>query len=130
MKIRLTVAFVLQIIAGLFSFLTWIDPLEGGAAVAMVAILTVVVRFVGKVRIPALTWISIASALVVAGITIAIAVSRIDVNQQTGEAHATNLSQDLVVWISIYRVTAVAVIAGAAFYAIKIFETIRRSKNA
>ena len=119
MRIRLLIALILQIVAVLFSFFTWIDPLEGGAAVLMVALITVAVRLIGKVRLPRLTWISLATAFAIAVVTIVIVTSRIEVTP-SGEPHAVNLSQDLVILIWIYRAAAVSVIAGAVFYVLKI----------
>lgn len=125
MSNRLRVALVLQILASLFSLFAWIDPLEGGAAVLMVAIITGIVWLIGRVRIPRLTWISQVSSFAIAVALIVLATSRISINPETGEATYTSMSQDLVTYMIGYRVSAVAVIAGAVFYVIKIAEARR-----
>ena len=62
MKFRLTIALIIQIVAILFSLNGWIDALQGGAAVVIVALLTVAAWALGRVRLPVLTWGSLLAA--------------------------------------------------------------------
>jgi hypothetical protein len=128
MRTRLLIAMFVQIIAVLFSLMGWIDPLEGGTAVFIVGLLTVVAWAIGRVRIPRLTWISIVSALGIAVLTIALWLSQaqIDPNQLSG---ATEVSFEVRALLWLYLAASVAVIAGAVFNVITI-ALARRSTSA
>lgn len=121
---RVTIAFVLQILAVLFSFYTWIDPLEGGVATTMVGLLTIAVWLIGRVRVPELTWISLVVTFAIAAVMIGIILAYLPVGAPAGAAddpEVRNVLSSMVTYLWVYRVGAVAVIAGAAFYAVTIW---------
>jgi hypothetical protein len=127
MKFRLTIALIIQIVAILFSLNGWIDALQGGAAVVIVALLTVAAWALGRVRLPVLTWGSLLAAIVLSAVTVTLLViaydptapeTQFDDNPMSGAISALNI---------VFRVASVAVIAGSVFYAIRIGDTRRRS---
>ena len=126
MRLRLTIAMAIQLIAVLFSFMGWVDPLEGGAAVVIVGFLTIVTRFVGAVRVPKLTWMSIAGALILAVSTVAVLLAEAP-TEPDGVHVAADLPPTVIILLWLYRAAAVAVIAGTVFYAIRIWDERRKS---
>ncbi len=129
MKIRLTLALCIAVIAVLVSLGGWTDPLEGGAAVLFAGLATVIAWLVGRVAIPKLTWISISATIALAVATIAM----IPIDGTDGvEGSTVAMALPLQFWIGLwsYRVGSVAVIAGAVFYVVKIVEAQRRGKIA
>jgi len=129
MRLRLTIALVIQIIAILFSLRGWIDALQGGIAVVIVLILTMAARFVGRVTIPKLTWISLTAAIVCSIATVSLLVYAYDPLASDSQFAESQFSSTISGLNIAFRVTAVAVIAGTVFYAIKIVDTIRREKK-
>jgi len=129
MRLRLTIALVIQIIAILFSLRGWIDALQGGLAVVAVLLLTVTARLVGRVSIPKLTWISLSAALVCSIATVSLLVYAYDPTASDTQFAESPFSSTISGLNIAFRVTAVAVIAGTVFYAIKIVDTIRREKK-
>jgi hypothetical protein len=127
MRTRLAIALIVQIVAILFSFIGWVDALEGGAAVVIVALLTVAAWAIGRVRIPKLTWISLVSAIVLSFTTVGLLLATYD-PAASDEQFANNpMSATISALNIVFRVAAVAVIAGTVFYAIRIGDTRRRS---
>ena len=128
---RLTVALIAQVVAVLFSFYTWVDPLEGGVATAMVGLITVAAWLIGRVRVPPFTWISTLVTFAIAVAIIAYVLSFLPVGVPEGSADAPEVRNALLAvlpYVWVYRVGAVAVIAGAAFYTVKIWDA--RKKQA
>ena len=59
--VRISIALVVQVVAILFALMSWIDPLEGGAAMVLSSGLMAVVLLISRVKMPKLTWITIAT---------------------------------------------------------------------
>ena len=125
MKIRLTIAFTIQVIAIMFSLLGWFDALYGGAAVVMVGLLTIASWAVGLVRIPVLTWGSLAAAIVLSATTVALLVIAYDPMGPDSQFENNPLSSPISILNVVFRVAAVAVIAGTVFYAMRIWDSRR-----
>lgn len=127
MRARLTVALVVQILAGMFSLLGWVDALEGGLAVVIAALVTVAARLIGKVPVPRFTWISLVATIALSFTTIGLLLAAVDPSA-VGDQFANNPLTPAIQTLSmIYRVGAVAVIAGTIFYAVKIIDARRRA---
>jgi hypothetical protein len=122
MRLRLTIALVIQIIAILFSLRGWIDALQGGIAVVIVLILTMAARFVGRVTIPKLTWISLTAAIVCSIATVSLLVYAYDPLASDSQFAESQFSSTISGLNIAFRVTSVAVIAGTVFYAIRIMD--------
>ena len=129
MKLRLTIALIIQIVAILFSLYGWVDALQGGAAVAIVALLTVGAWALARVRIPVLTWGSLLAAIVLSIATVALLVIAYD-PLASDEQFANNpMSGPISILNILFRVAAVAVIAGSVFYAVRIGDSRRSSSR-
>jgi len=122
MRLRLTIALVIQIIAILFSLRGWIDALQGGIAVVIVLILTMAARFVGRVTIPKLTWISLTAAIVCSIATVSLLVYAYDPLASDSQFAESQFSSTISGLNIAFRVASVAVIAGTVFYAIRIMD--------
>ena len=129
MRLRLTIALVIQIIAILFSLRGWGDAGPGGVAIVIVLLLTIASRLVGRVAIPKLTWISLTAAIVCSVATVSLAVYAYDPLAPAGQSAESQFSSTISGLNIAFIVAAVAVIAGTVFYAIKIVDTIRREKK-
>jgi hypothetical protein len=127
MKLRLTIALIVQIVAILFSLNGWVDALQGGAAVIIVALLTVGAWAFGRVRIPVLTWGSLLAAIVLSAVTVALLVIAYDPLASDAQFANNPMSGTISALNIVFRVASVAVIAGSVFYAIRIGDTRRRS---
>ena len=127
MRLRLTIALVIQIIAILFSLRGWIDALQGGIAVVIVLLLTVAARLVGRVAIPKLTSISLTAATVCSIATVSLLVYAYDPLASEGQFAESPFSSTISGLNIAFRVTAVAVIAGTVFYAIRILDERKKS---
>ena len=127
MKFRLTIALIIQIVAILFSLNGWIDALQGGAAVVIVALLTVAAWALGRVRLPVLTWGSQLAAIVLSAVTVTLLVIAYDPMAPETQFENNPMSEAISALNIIFRVASVAVIAGSVFYAIRIGDTRRRS---
>jgi hypothetical protein len=125
MKIRLTIALTVQVVAILFSFMGWVDALQGGAAVVMVGLLTVVSWLLSRVRIPVLTWASLVSAILLMIATVTLVVIAYDPMGPDSQFENNPWSSTISIVNVVFRVAAVAVIAGTVFYAIRIWDTRR-----
>jgi hypothetical protein len=119
MSIRLLIAAAVQVVAFLFSLLGWIDPLEGGAAIVLSALAMGIAFVIGRVRIPRLTWISVASTLLLAVVIIAIVINNAPTEPTTATV-ANSIPPVVSALLWVYRAGSVAVMAGQAFYAIRI----------
>jgi len=127
MKLRLAIALIVQIVAILFSLNGWIDALQGGAAVIIVALLTVAAWALGRVRLPVLTWGSLLAAIVLSAVTVALLVIAYDPLASDAQFANNPMSGTISALNIVFRVASVAVIAGSVFYAIRIGDTRRRS---
>jgi hypothetical protein len=127
MKFRLTIALIVQIVAILFSLNGWVDALQGGAAVIIVALLTVGAWALGRVRLPLLTWGSLLAAIVLSAVTVALLVIAYDPLASDAQFANNPMSGTISALNIVFRVASVAVIAGSVFYAIRIGDTRRRS---
>ena len=124
---RLTIALVLQVVAVLFSLMTWIDPLEGGVAMVMSIGWTAIAYFVGRVRIPKFTWIT---ALVGVAFLIAFwGLYLADAPADPSQLQTWMPSSFIMILLRVWQVFAVAFIASSVFYLVLQF-TYRRSLNA
>lgn len=128
MKNRLAIALVIQLVAVLFSFNGWVDAWFGGAAIVMVALLTIVAWLIGRVPIPPLTWISLLAAIVLSAVTVGLLVVSYDPMGSDAQFADNSLSSTISALNIVFRVAAVAVIAGTVFYAMRIWDT-RRQLN-
>jgi hypothetical protein len=120
MRLRLTIALFIQVIAVLFSLTGWVDALQGGAAIVMVLLLTVATRLVSRVTIPKLTWMSLAAAIVLSVATVSLLVYAYDPLGGESQFADSPFSPAIEALNIAFRVAAVAVIAGTVFYAIRI----------
>lgn len=127
MRLRLTIALVIQIIAILFSLRGWVDALQGGIAVLIVLLLTVAARLVGRVAIPKLTWISLTAAIVCSIATVSLLVYSYDPMASDSQFANSPFSSTISGLNIAFRVTAVAVIAGTVFYAVRILDERKKS---
>ena len=127
MKLRLTIALVIQIIAILFSLRGWIDALQGGIAVVLVLLFTIAARLVGRVAIPKLTWISLTAALICSIATVSLLVYAYDPTASDSQFAESPFSSTISGLNIAFRVTAVAVMAGTVFYAIRILDERKKS---
>jgi hypothetical protein len=128
MKFRLTIALMVQIVAILFSLIGWVDALQGGAAIVIVALLTVLAWALGRVRLPVLTWGSLLAAMVLSVATVALLVIAYDPLASDAQFANNPMSDTISALNIVFRVAAVAVIAGSVFYAVRIGDT-RRTSN-
>jgi uncharacterized membrane protein HdeD (DUF308 family) len=124
---RVTIALVLQVVAVLFSLMTWVDPLEGGVAMVMSIGWTAIAYLVGRIPLPKFTWITslVGIAYLVAFWAIYIAEAPTEPSQ-VGTYEPSSLIMTLV-WI--WNVVAVAFIASSVLYAVVQF-TSRRALRA
>jgi hypothetical protein len=127
MRLRLTIALVIQIIAILFSLRGWIDALQGGIAVVIVLLFTIAARLVGRVAIPKLTWISLTAAIVCSVATVSLLVYAYDPLASDSQFAESQFSSTISGLNIVFRVTSVAVIAGTVFYAIRILDERKKS---
>jgi len=127
MRLRLTVALVIQLVAILFSLIGWVDALQGGAAVVMVLLLTVATRLVSRVTIPKLAWMSLVAAIVLSIATVSLLVYAYDPLGGESQFADSPFSPAIEGLNIAYRVAAVAVIAGAVFYAIRLGDERKKS---
>jgi hypothetical protein len=129
MRLRLTIALVIQIIAILFSLRGWVDAGPGGLAIVIVLLLTIAARLVGRVAIPKLTSISLTAALVFSTATVSLAVYAYDPLAHAGQSVESPFSSTISGLNVAFTIAAVAVIAGTVFYAVKIVDSIRRENK-
>jgi len=127
MRLRLTIALVIQIVAILFSLMGWVDALQGGAAVVMVGLLTLATRLIGRVTIPKLTWMSLTAAVVLSVATVSLLVIAYDPMASDSQFADSPFSSTISGLNIVFRVAAVAVIAGTVFYAIRIGDERKKS---
>ena len=127
MRLRLTIALIIQIIAILFSLRGWIDALQGGIAVVIVLLFTIAARLVGRVAIPKLTWISLTAAIVCSVATVSLLVYAYDPQASDSQFAESQFSSTISGLNIVFRVTSVAVIAGTLFYAIRILDERKKS---
>ncbi|MBJ7433114.1 MAG: hypothetical protein JHC62_01555 [Microbacteriaceae bacterium] len=127
MRLRLTIAVVIQIVAILFSLMGWVDALQGGAAVVMVGLLTLATRLISRVTIPKLTWMSLAAAIVLSVATVSLLVIAYDPMASDNQFADSPFSATISGLNIVYRVAAVAVIAGTVFYAVRIGDERKKS---
>lgn len=127
MRLRLTIALVIQIVAILFSLMGWVDALQGGAAVVMVGLLTLATRLIGRVTIPKLTWMSLTAAVVLSVATVSLLVIAYDPMASDSQFADSPFSSTISGLNIVFRVAAVAVIAGTVFYAVRIGDERKKS---
>jgi hypothetical protein len=127
MRLRLTIALVIQIVAILFSLMGWVDALQGGAAVVMVGLLTLATRLISRVTIPKLTWMSLTAAVVLSVATVSLLVIAYDPMASDSQFADSPFSSTISGLNIVFRVAAVAVIAGTVFYAVRIGDERKKS---
>lgn len=113
---RVTIALVLQSIAALFALTTWIDPLEGGLAMVIAVGLTAVSFLIGRVRIPAFTWITALAGIAFLVTFWALYISEIPTDPALQETFQP--SDTIRTMVNFYLVVAVAFISSTVFYAV------------
>jgi hypothetical protein len=129
MSIRLLIAGAVQVVSFLFSLLGWIDPLEGGSAIAMSALVMGVSFLIGRVRIPKLTWMSVAATLALAATIVGLVIASAPTTGTAGVQTTAQIPDYIRALLWVYEAGSVAVMAGQAFYAVRIFAA-RRALNA
>ncbi len=127
MRLRLTIALAVQVVAILFSFMGWVDALQGGAAVVMVGLLTVLSWVIGRVRIPVLSWASLLTAIALSVTTVVLVVIAYDPMGPDSQFKSNPWSSTISMVNVVFRVAAVAVIAGTVFYAMRIGDERKKS---
>lgn len=126
--VRISIALVVQVVAILFALMSWIDPLEGGAAMVLSSGLMAVVLLISRVKMPKLTWITIATGA--ATIVLFFVFYLAEVPPTVAEQATWKPSETIFNLIWVYRVAAVAFLSGVVFYAVVLFTARRSSKSA
>lgn len=129
MRGRLIVATIVQVLAVLFSFMVWIDPLEGGVALIAVIALAAVAWLIGRVRIPAMTWIPSIVTLLIGIVEIAIVLSAVPSGgaptDDTVPAPSTRVPEIFWVFLWLWRFGAVVVVVGMIVYLVAIVRAMK-----
>lgn len=120
---RIQIAMVVQLVAVMFSFMTWIDPLEGGVAMALATGISGFAWIIGRVPLPKFTWISATAGLALMVIFWVIYISEIPADPSEATTFVPSTFLLSLLWI--YRVAAVAFISGAVFYLVVQFTALR-----
>lgn len=120
---RIQIAMVIQLVAVMFSFMTWIDPLEGGVAMALATGISGFAWIIGRVPLPKFTWISATAGLALMVIFWVIYISEIPADPSEATTFVPSTFLLSLLWI--YRVAAVAFISGAVFYLVVQFTALR-----
>lgn len=121
---RLSIGLAIQLVAILFSLMSWTDPLEGGVALTLATGITGLAYAVGRVRIPKLTWISSLAGL---GIMVLFWVLYIaEIPEDPSQLESFQPSATIMTLLWVYRVASIAFISGVIFYAVLLF-TARRA---
>ena len=120
---RIQIAMVVQLVAVMFSFMTWIDPLEGGVAMALATGISGFAWIIGRVPLPKFTWISATAGLALMVVFWVIYISEIPADPSEATTFVPSTFLLSLLWI--YRVAAVAFISGAVFYLVVQFTALR-----
>lgn len=126
MKARRILGLVLAIVGLPLVFLGMIDPLEGGVALVLGALLGLGAWLVSRVPVPKFTWISFAVSIGLGILTLLAAIflrDPVSVDSVTGEATATNPLATVPIAIALlwaYRLSVLVTLAGGIYYVAKI----------
>jgi hypothetical protein len=93
----------------------------------MVGLLTLATRLIGRVTIPKLTWMSLTAAVVLSVATVSLLVIAYDPMASDSQFADSPFSSTISALNIVFRVAAVAVIAGTVFYAIRIGDERKKS---
>lgn len=126
MKTRRIIGLVLAVLALPLIFFGLIDPLEGGIALVVGALLGLGAWLVSRVPVPRFTWISLAVSLGLGILTLLTAVFLRDpasIDSATGDVTATNPFATVpitVILLWIYRLSVLVTLAGGISYVVHI----------
>lgn len=126
MKTRRIIGLILVVLALPLVLFGLIDPLEGGIALIVGALLGLGSWLVSRVPVPKFTWISLAVSGGLGILTLLAAVVLRDpasIDSATGEATATNPLATVpiaVMLLWLYRLSVLVTIAGGIYYLVKI----------
>ena len=135
MKARRVIGLVLAIFALPLIFLGLIDPLEGGIAFIVGALLGLGAWLVSRVTVPRFTWISLSVSVGLGALTLLAAVFLRDpasVDSATGEATATNPFATVpiaVILLWVYRLSVLVTLAGGIYYVVRIARAITGAED-
>jgi len=126
LKARWVIGLVLVVFALPLLLLGLIDPLEGGIALIVGALLGLGSWLVSRVPVPRFTWISLAVSGGLGILTLLAAVVLRDpasIDSATGEATATNPLATVpigVILLWLYRLSVIVTITGGVYYVVRI----------
>lgn len=126
MRVRHIVGLILAVVGLPLLFLGLIDPLEGGIALILGALLGLGAWLVSRVPVPKLTWISLAVSIGIGVLTLLAAVFLRNpgaVDSATGEVTATNPLATVPIAIFLlwtYRLSVLVTLAGGILYVVHI----------
>lgn len=130
MKGRRISGLVFAVVALPLLFVGLLDPLEGGIALIVGALLGCGAWFVSRVPVPKFTWISLAVSVSIGALTLLAAVFLRDpvvIDSATGEATATNPFATVpiaIVLLWLYRLSVLVTLAGGILYVVRIARAI------
>ena len=130
MKGRRITGLVLAVCALPLLFLGLIDPLEGGIALVLGAVLGLGAWLASRVPVPKFTWISLAVSAGVGVLTLLAAVvlrDPVSIDSTTGEATATNPFATVpiaIILLWLYRLSVLVTLAGGVYYVVRIARAI------
>ena len=130
MKGRRITGLVLAVCALPLLFLGLIDPLEGGIALALGAVLGLGAWLVSRVPVPRFTWISLAVSAGIGVLTLLAAVvlrDPVSIDSTTGEATATNPFATVpiaIILLWLYRLSVLVTLAGGVYCVVRIARAI------
>lgn len=122
-KTRIAVGLFVQLVSLVLALFSWIDPLEGGAAMVAATLVSGVSYAIGRVRIPKLTWISAVVGLAIMAAFWILYIQEVppDPSQLTTFMPSTGLL--LLLWF--FRAASIVFMAGAVFYVVVQFMAFR-----
>lgn len=125
---RIRIGLAVQIIAILFSLMSWTDPLEGGVAMVLAIGVQGFAFAIGRVGIPKLTWMSSAAGVALMIVFWVAYINEVPNDPTQVEAFQPSAAIMALLWA--YRVASIAFISGAVFYAVIQFTALRGIKQA
>jgi hypothetical protein len=125
-KTRRIIGLVLAVLGLPLLFVGLIDPLEGGIALMLGALLGLAAWLVSRVPVPKFTWISFLVSIGLGILTLLAAVILRDpvaIDSATGEATATNPFATVpiaIILLWLYRLSVLVTLAGGIYYVVRI----------
>jgi hypothetical protein len=125
-KPRRIIGLVLAVLGLPLLFVGLIDPLEGGIALILGALLGLAARLVSRVPVPKFTWASLAVSIGLGVLTLLAAVFLRDpasVDSATGEVTVSNPLATVpiaIILLWLYRLSVLVTLAGGIYYVVRI----------